>query len=389
MEPNMQKKRTMTYDTAILHKAADKDPFTGALSIPIYPASTYHQQNILARPDFEYSRAGNPTRKALEEVLAALEKAQYAYAFASGMAAISGAIMACVKSGDHIIAARDIYGGTHRFLTGFLNRFNVTCSFADTTDIKAVAKAVRPATKVLFLETPSNPLLKVTDVAACVALAKKHSLITMIDNTFLSPYFFKPLDLGVDISIHSATKFLGGHSDLIAGAVMCRSKALADTICSVQISCGSILSPENSWLLLRGIKTLSARMNVQQQSAQVIAEWLAQQPWVSDVFYPGLAGHPGHTIMKEQAEGFGAVLSFRTDTVKRAHKLMKHVKLLAVAVSLGGVESILSYPARMSHASIPRKEREALGITDTLLRFSVGLESPQDLIDDLGQAVNA
>lgn len=377
----------MKYGTLILHNGNELDRHTGALSIPIYQASTYHQHDVDNPGKYEYSRSGNPTREALEKTLAALENGTHAFAFASGMAAISSAL-SILEQGDHIVATEDIYGGSYRILTRFFNKFGIKTTFVDMTRLENIEKAIRPETKALFLETPSNPLLKITDIAGAVQIAKQHHLLTMIDNTFMSPYFQRPLDLGVDLVIHSATKFLGGHSDVIGGAVITKSKELAAKIYFVQNGFGAILGPQDSWLLLRGIKTLRARMELQQQSALEIALWLKGQPWVSEVYYPGLPEHPGSGIHKSQASGFGAVLSFKTDTKERARRIMEKVKLWSVAVSLGGVESILSYPVKMSHAAIPATERERLGITDNLIRLSVGLEEPEDLIDDLKQGFN-
>lgn len=376
----------MRYDTKILHIAGGKDPATGALSTPIYPASTYAQHDIDTRQEFDYSRSGNPTRHELEKVLAGLENADAGFAFASGVAAIFAALSAVLKAGDHIVATENVYGGTYRMLTSYFTRYNVTCTFADTRDLEKTEKAIQPNTKVLLLESPSNPLQHIIDFEAMAALAHKHNLISMVDNTFLSPYFFQPLEWGIDVSIHSATKFLGGHSDLLAGTVMTGTKELSRAVYTIQNSLGGVLSPENSWLLLRGIKTLGVRMKAQQEGAFILARWLKKQSWVTDVFFPGLEDHPGHSIIKKQAKGFGAVVSFQTDTDERAKRLLKHVKIAAPAVSLGGVESILSYPARMSHAAVPKEEREKIGITDRLLRLSVGLEDPEDLIEDLEQA---
>jgi cystathionine beta-lyase len=372
----------MRYGTLLLHNGNEIDPHTGALSIPIYQVSTFHQGDIEHPGPYDYSRSGNPTRDALEKTLAAIENGTHAYAFASGMAAISSAF-AILEQGDHVVVSADIYGGTFRILSRFFSKFGITHSFADMTRLENIEAMIKSNTKVLFLESPSNPLLKITDVTGAVAIAKKHGLITMIDNTFLSPYFQRPLDLGVDIVIHSATKFLGGHSDVIGGAVIAKSEQLASKIYFVQNGFGAVLGPQDCWLLMRGIKTLRARMEIQQQSALQIASWLKDQPWVADVYYPGLEEHPGHEIIKSQASGFGAVLSFKTDTVERARTIMRQVKIWSVAVSLGGVESILSYPVKMSHASIPKPERERLGITDNLIRLSVGLEEPEDLMADL------
>jgi cysteine-S-conjugate beta-lyase len=379
----MEDSKRMKYETSILHAAAARDEATGALSIPIYPASTYHQKDVSVRQEYDYGRSGNPTRKALEETLAALEGGAGAYAFSSGMSAIHAAITAFVKTGDHIVATRDLYGGSYRFLTGFLSKFGITTTFADTTDPGKTEAAIQQNTRVLFLESPSNPLLKIIDLDSHAALAKKHGLTSMIDNTFLSPYYMRPLERGIDISIHSATKFLGGHSDLIAGAVISKTQEHGSAVHYVQNTCGAVLSPENSWLLMRGIKTLVARMSRQQETAMTVAAWLSKQSWVANVYYPGLPGHPGREILERQASGYGCVISFATDTLSRLTTLLRSVKILTVAVSLGGVESILSYPAKMSHASMPASVRQELGISDTLLRLSVGLEAPEDIISDL------
>lgn len=372
----------MQYSTKILHNGNEIDPYTGALSIPIYQASTYHQTDIEHFGKYDYSRSANPTREALENTMAVLENGYKAFAFASGMAATASAL-SIFKQGDHLVVAEDIYGGTYRILSRFFRKFGLRVTFVNMTDAAKVREAILPETRALFLESPSNPLLKITDIRAMVRLAKEYGLITMIDNTFLSPYFQRPLDLGVDISIHSATKFLGGHSDVIGGVVVVNSPELAKDIYFVQNGFGAVLGPQDCWLLLRGIKTLRARMEYQQQGALMIAEWLKRQPWVESVCYPGLSDHPGYHVNKAQASGYGAVLSFKTDTVERALTIMGKVKLWSVAVSLGGVESILSYPVKMSHAAMPKEERERLGITDTLIRLSVGLEDPEDLMADL------
>lgn len=379
----IKKQNPLKYDTRLLHETGAKEPSTGALSIPIFNASTYAQDDVNKRQPFDYSRSGNPTRQALEETLASLENGTNAYAFASGMAAISSALMAVLKQGDHIVIAQDIYGGTYRFVTKFLVRYGITHTFVDTTNLQNIEKAILPETKVLYLETPSNPLLKITDVEGAVKIARWHKLITIIDNTFLSPYLFRPLDFGVDIVVHSATKFLGGHSDLIAGAAITATEKLGQEIYTIQNTCGAVLGPNDSWLLLRGIKTLGARIKAQQETASQLAFKLREQKWVSKVYYPGLPDHPGHDIMANQADGFGAVLSIETDSLERTSKIMKNVKIWSVAVSLGGVESILSYPAKMSHAAMPAEERLKAGITDNLIRLSPGLEDVNDLLEDL------
>ncbi len=372
----------MKYATRILHSGCEVDPDVGALSTPVYQASTFQQHDVDNLGKYQYSRSGNPTREALENTLAALENGTHAYAFSSGMAAISSTL-AILKQGDHVIATADIYGGSYRILSSFFSKFGITTTFVDMTRLENIEQALRPETRLLFLESPSNPLLRITDLTGAVEIARRHNLITVIDNTFMSPYFQHPLDLGIDIAVHSATKFLGGHSDVIGGAVITKSDKLASQIYFVQNGFGAILGPQDCWLVLRGIKTLKARMESQQQSAMIIAKWLKKQPWVVDVYYPGLPDHPGHEIIRSQATGFGAVLSFRTDTVQRAKRIMKNVRIWSVAVSLGGVESILSYPVMMSHASMPPEERRKLGITDELIRLSVGLEDAGDLIEDL------
>lgn len=376
----------MKRETILLHNGNEIDEQTGALSIPIYNTSTFHQKDFEKAQEWEYTRSGNPTRQALENTLAAIENGTHGFAFASGMAAISSAILALFRPGDHIIATKDIYGGAWRFFSKFINEFGVEITFADFTDISAVEKLIKPNTKAVYIESPTNPLLRIVDIEQTAALAKKHKLISLIDNTFMTPYLMRPLDLGIDVSIHSATKFLGGHSDLIAGAVITKSEELARKIKFTQNALGTILGPNDSWLLMRGIKTLGARMDVEGKSALAIAEWLTKQPWVSEVFYPGLPGHPGHETVKRQARGFGSVLSFKTDSFETARTILKNTKIWAIAVSLGGVDSIMSYPVTMSHASIPEDIRNELGITNTLIRLSVGLEHPDDLISDIKQA---
>ena len=373
----------MKKKTEILHLAAARDEQTGALSIPVFHASTYHQADVEARQKWTYGRSANPTREALEGLLASLEGAVDGFAFSSGMAALTTALTSFVKSGDHIVATKNIYGGTFRLLTTYLDRFGVTHTFVDTTNPRDVEQAIGDKTKILLLESPSNPLLIITDLVAMSSIAQKHGIVSIIDNTFMTPYLQRPLDFGIDISVHSATKFLGGHSDLIAGAIMTKTKEQGKAIKAVQSTCGNILSPNDSWLLIRGIKTLSARMDAQCKSADALARWLTMQPWASEVFYPGLENHKGHDIIKSQSSGFGAVASVKLESVERAQRIMKRVKIWNVAVSLGGVESILSYPKEMSHAAIPAKERLSLGITDELIRLSVGLEDVEDLIEDL------
>lgn len=376
----------MDYRTKILHTGKDRDPYTGASSIPIYQVSTFAQDDPVEFGQYEYGRGTNPTREALEHTIAILESGASGFAFASGMAAISSVLL-LFQSGDHIVVAEDVYGGTYRVLTTLFNRWGLKHTFIDMTDPQKIEAAVLPETKAIFAETPSNPLLKITDLGAVVAIAQDRSLLTVIDNTFMSPYLQRPMEHGFDIVIHSATKFLGGHSDLIAGLVVTKDDAPGRRMQSIQISFGAILGPQDSWLLLRGIKTLSARMEAQQKGAEIIANWLADQPAVKAVHYPTLTSHPGREIHMRQSSGGGAVVSFELENGEAAKEVLRKVSLPLMAVSLGGVESILSYPATMSHAAMPRSERYARGITDGLVRLSVGLEDPTDLCEDLKRAM--
>ncbi|MCX7710887.1 MAG: aminotransferase class V-fold PLP-dependent enzyme [Clostridia bacterium] len=377
----------MKFGTKLIHNGNDIDPHTGALSIPIYQTSTYHQFDMDRPGEYDYSRSGNPTRKALEQTIAALEGGNRGFAFASGMAATSSAL-SIFSAGDHIIVCEDVYGGTYRISTTFFNRFGLEVTFIDAAKLEDIRRNIRSNTKAIFLETPSNPLLKITDLKGAIGIAKEYDLLVLIDNTFMSPYLQRPIELGVDIVIHSATKFIGGHSDVIGGVIVTKEEQLAKRIYAVQNGFGAVLGPQDSWLLLRGLKTLKVRMDSQQENAQKLAEWLDINDKVERVFYPGLASHPGREIHFSQAEGAGCVLSFKTKDVDTAKRFMKKVKMAAVAVSLGGVETIVSYPVKMSHASIPKNERERLGITDTLIRVSVGLEDIDDLISDFESALS-
>lgn len=377
----------MKFGTKLIHNGNEIDKHTGALSIPIYQVSTYHQEDLDKPQEYDYSRSGNPTRKALEETIALLEGGDRGFAFSSGMAATSTAL-SIFSAGDHIIVCEDVYGGTHRIVTGFFSRFDLQISLVDASDLENIKKNIRSNTKAIFLETPSNPLLKVTDLKEAVKIAKEHGLLVLIDNTFMSPYLQRPIEFGADIIIHSATKFIGGHSDVIAGLVAVKGEVLAKRIYVMQNSFGAVLGPQDSWLLLRGLKTLKVRMDYQQRNTQLLAEWLDGHNDVESVYYPGLQNHAGHDIHFSQADGAGAVLSFKTGSTGQALSFMKRVRLAAVAVSLGGVETIVSYPVKMSHAAIPKNERERLGITDNLVRVSVGLEDIDDLIADFDRALS-
>lgn len=376
----------MKFATKLLHGRSGIDPSTGASSIPIYQASTFHQFDLDQPGIFDYARSGNPTRQALEEAIAGLEGGKRGFAFASGMAAISSVFM-LFSAGDHLVVPEDVYGGTYRFLTKILSRLGIEVSFVDTTRLAQVEAAIRPQTKAIFMETPSNPTLKVTDIAAVCRLAKANQLLAIVDNTFLTPYYQRPIELGADIVIHSATKFIGGHSDVVAGLVVTKDEELGNQLYMIQNGLGAVLGVQDCWLVMRGLKTLKSRLDVSTQGAGRIAAWLAGHPHVQRVYYTGLVNHDGHELQKQQASGHGAVLSFDVGNREMVKALFDAVHLPIVAVSLGAVESILSYPAMMSHASMPVEERIQRGITDGLIRLSVGLEDADDLIADLDQAL--
>ncbi|WP_372009884.1 PLP-dependent aspartate aminotransferase family protein [Paenibacillus chitinolyticus] len=373
--------------TKIIHFGGEIDKTTGASSVPIYQASTFHHFSLDNPPEFDYSRSGNPTRQALEDYIALLEGGARGFAFASGMAAISSAFF-LLSSGDHVICTEDVYGGTYRLLTAILTRMNIETTFVDMTDPEKVKAALKPNTKAVFLETPSNPTLKITDISVICAWAKENRLLTMLDNSFMTPYHQRPIEQGVDIVLHSATKFLSGHSDVLAGLAVVANESLGRRMKQIQNGLGNVLGPQDSWLLMRGMKTLKVRMEGSEQNARRLAEWLDSHPAVEAVYYPGLPGHPGREIHEKQSSGYGAVVSFDVNGGERARKLLSEVKIPLVAVSLGAVESILSYPAMMSHAAMSREVRLERGITDGLVRYSVGLEDIDDIIADLDAALS-
>ena len=377
----------MKFATRLIHNGHEYDPATGALSVPICQASTFRQESPEHFGKYDYSRSGNPTREALEDAVAQLENGRHGYAFASGMAAISSTLL-LFSPGDHLVVCEDVYGGTYRVLTSLFARLGITCTFVDAADLGAFASAIRPETKAFLLETPSNPLMKITDLKGAAELARSRGILTIVDNTFMTPYLQRPLELGCDIVLHSGTKFLNGHSDVLCGFAVVNDETLGKRLRFVQNAFGAVLGPQDSWLVLRGLKTLKIRMEESQKSAVAIADWLAQQSRVERVYYPGLPDHPGHAIHAAQASGPGAVLSFSLTTYELTRRLLENSEVCAFAVSLGGVESILSYPVRMSHAAVPKEERDRKGITETLVRLSVGLEDAEDLIADLDQAIH-
>ncbi|BBW95500.1 bifunctional cystathionine gamma-lyase/homocysteine desulfhydrase [Geobacillus icigianus] len=376
----------MRRKTLLIHGGIPGDPHTGAVSVPIYQVSTYKQEEIGKHKGFEYSRTGNPTRAALEKLIAELEGGVAGFAFASGMAAIT-AVMMLFDSGDHIVITDDVYGGTYRVMANVFNRFGLDATFVDTSDVANIEAHIRPNTKAIYVETPTNPLLKITDLQAAAAIARAHGLLLIVDNTFSTPYFQTPLELGADIVIHSATKYLGGHSDVVAGLAVVRTAELAERLHYVQNSTGGILGPQDSWLLMRGIKTLGVRMEEHEQNARAIAAFLAEHQAVARVYYPGLPEHPNYELAKTQMRGFGGMISFDVGSLERAETVLSRVRFFTLAESLGAVESLISLPAKMTHASIPKERREQRGITDGLIRLSIGLEDVNDLLDDLAQAL--
>lgn len=380
-------KQSRRFATKLIHFGGEIDAGTGASSVPIYQATTFHHEDIYNPPQYDYSRSGNPTREALEQYIALLEGGTNGFAFASGMAAISSTFL-LLSAGDHVIVTEDVYGGTYRLLTSILNRLNIESTLVDMTDIEQVKAALRPNTKAVYMETPSNPTLKITDIAEVTAWAKEKGLLTMLDNTFMTPYHQRPIELGVDLVLHSATKFLGGHSDVLAGLAVTANESLGRRVKQLQNGLGTVLGVQDSWLLMRGMKTLEARMNQSEQSARRLALWLSERSDITDVYYPGLADHPRREVHEKQSLGYGAVVSFDVGSGERAKQVLNKVTIPLVAVSLGAVESILSYPAMMSHAAMPHEVRLKRGITDGLLRFSVGLEHVEDLIEDLDQALS-
>lgn len=376
----------MKRKTQLIHGGISNDPATGAVTFPIYQVSTYKQDGIGGHKGFEYSRTGNPTRHALEELIKDIEGGKAGFAFGSGMAAIT-AVMMLFNSGDHVVLTDDVYGGTFRVMTKVLNRLGIESTFVDTSDNETLKSVIRPNTKAIYIETPTNPLLKVTDIEVVAALAKEHGLLTIVDNTFLTPYWQNPLELGADIVLHSATKYLGGHSDVVAGIVVVNSDKLAEDLHFVQNSTGGILGPQDSFYLIRGIRTLGVRMEEIEKNTAAIIEFLQAHQKVNKVFYPGLETHPNHEIAKKQARGFGGMISFDVGSEENANKLLSKIKYFTLAESLGAIESLISVPAKMTHASIPAERRAELGITEGLVRISVGIEDVEDLIEDLEQAL--
>jgi cystathionine beta-lyase/cystathionine gamma-synthase len=377
----------MGFSTVAIHAGNDPDPTTGAVSVPIYQTSTYAQESLGKHKGFEYARTQNPTRLALEKNIAALENARFGYAFASGMAA-TDAVLKLVKGGEHVILGDNTYGGTFRLFSKVLSNYGVEFDLVDTTDVSNLERAFKPNTKMVFVETPTNPVMSVTDLRAVSEIAHAHGARVVCDNTFMSPYLQRPIEFGVDIVVHSTTKYLNGHSDSVGGFVALNDETDAEWIQFIQNSVGAILSPFDSFLVLRGTKTLAVRMEAHDKNGRQVADFLAEHPKIQKVYYPGLTSHPQHQLAARQQKGFGGMVAFETGSLDNAKKVLESVKLCILGESLGGVESLISHPATMTHASVPPEKREQLGITDGLVRISVGIEDVEDIISDLDQALS-
>ncbi|WP_446898978.1 trans-sulfuration enzyme family protein [Clostridium sp. LBM24168] len=376
----------MNIESLLIHGGIDGDKNTGAVSVPIYQTSTYKQKGLGENVGYEYSRTGNPTREALEKLISDIESGYSGFAFSSGMAAISAVLM-LFKSGDKIIISDNVYGGTYRVLDKIFKNFNLEFKLVDTSNIEAVKDSITEDVKAVYIETPTNPLMTITDIKKISEIAKKKNILTIVDNTFMTPYLQRPIELGADIVIHSATKYLGGHSDLVAGLAVVNSEQLAERLHFIQNSTGGILNPFDSWLLIRGIKTLSVRMDRHEQNAEYIAKLLSENSYIEKIYYPGLKNHAGHEIQKIQTSGYGAIISFVLKDDININKFFKSLKLITFGESLGGVESLACHPATMTHAAIPYEIRQKVGIVDNLVRLSVGIENKEDLIKDLNDAI--
>ena len=374
-------------ETLFAQAGIGADEETGSINVPIYQSATFKHISLGVSTGYDYSRTSNPTRKVLEDLMATLEGGYEAFAFSSGMAAITAVLMLFSKD-DHLIVSDDLYGGTYRILDKIFSRYGITTTYVDTSNIEAISSAIQPGnTKAIFIETPTNPLMKITDIEQVAALAKSKNILTIVDNTFMTPYLQNPIQLGVDLVVHSATKYLGGHSDVLGGIVIGAHKELCEEIKVIQNSTGGVLSPQDSWLMIRGIKTLAIRMDRQQENAFQIALWLKSRPEVKAVYYPRFEEHPGHSIVQKQSKGFGAMISFRVAEERLVKQIINNVKLISFAESLGGVESLITYPAMQTHGDIPEEIRNQIGVTSDLLRLSVGIENVEDLIYDLQQAL--
>ncbi len=384
----MSKNKQPGFATRAIHSGQEPDPLTGAVSVPIYPTSTYVQEELGKNKGYEYSRVSNPTRDRLEQNLAALEGGVAARVFASGMAA-TNAICTMFKAGDHIVCGHDLYGGVPRLFNQVLSDFGLEFTYVNTTDPINVESAIQKNTRMVYIETPTNPLMALTDVRAVSQICRRRKVELVVDNTFMSPYFQQPIALGADMVVHSTTKFLNGHSDGLGGVVICTRKEQAERLAFVQKAAGAILSPFECWLILRGVKTLAVRMRQHDESGRIVADFLERHRKVQNVFYPGLPDHPQHQLAKRQMSGFGSMITFETGSLSNAKKLLKRVRVCSLAESLGGVETLISHPATMTHAALGEKGRKAIGITDGMVRISVGIEDIDDIVEDLNSALDA
>ncbi|HET9431704.1 MAG TPA: cystathionine gamma-synthase, partial [Chitinophagaceae bacterium] len=380
--------KNMKIATKLIHAGAEPDPSTGAIMTPIFQTSTYVQEAPGKHKGFEYARSQNPTRKALEEAFAVIENGRFGLAFSSGVAA-TDAVIKLLQPGDEVICANDMYGGTYRLFTKIFEKFGIRFKYVDTTDVTNVKAAVSDKTRLVWLETPTNPLMNITDIEAVSAITRPAKILLAVDNTFATPYLQNPLDKGADIVMHSVTKYLGGHSDVIQGGLMMNDEGLREQLYFIQKSCGAVPGPMDCFLVLRGIKTLHVRMRQHCENGKFIAHWLRNHPKVDKVYWPGFEDHPGHAVAKKQMSDFGGMLSFtlKDDSTENAFRVLSSTKLFSLAESLGGVESLINHPASMTHASIPREERIKNGLTDSLIRLSVGIEDAEDLVEDLKKAI--
>ena len=377
----------MRFDTKAIHAGQDPDPSTGAVTVPIYQTSTYVQDALGQHKGYEYARTKNPTRSALEACIASLESGSHGVGFASGMAAITTLAM-LLSAGDHTIVSDNTYGGTFRVFDKVMRKLGLEFSYVDTSDPELVRAAMRPTTKMIFIETPTNPVMRLTDISAMAEIAREQGVLVVVDNTFMSPYFQRPIEHGADVVVHSTTKYLNGHSDGVGGAVVVNDADLADRLYFLQNAAGAILSPMDSFLVLRGIKTLGVRMRQHDTNGRRVAAFLSEHPKVRNVFYPGLASHPQHELALRQMSGFGGMIAFETGSIENARAVLESVRVCALAESLGGVESLICHPASMTHASVPPADRERLGISDGMVRISVGIEDVDDIVEDLDMALS-
>jgi len=381
-------KKSPGFATRAIHSGQEPDPSTGAVAVPIFATSTFVQQGIGKHKGYEYARVSNPTRTRLEQNLAALEGGRSAHVFSSGMAAIN-AMCTTLKAGDHLICSHNVYGGVPRLFNQILANYGLQFSYVDTSDARNVERALRPSTRIVYVETPTNPLMSVSDIRAISRICRRHKVELVVDNTFMSPYFQQPIALGADMVIHSTTKFLNGHSDGLGGVIVCTRKDQAEKFAFIQKSAGAILSPFECWLVLRGVKTLAVRMVKHDQNGRAVAAFLNKHKKVKAVFYPGLRSHPQHALARRQMSGFGSMISFETGSLANAKRMLARVRVCSLGESLGGVETLISHPATMTHAALGKAGRKAIGITDGMVRISVGIEDVDDIIADLDHALRA